>query len=66
MNTGHHVVEVLTEPGWFADPLGQHELRYFDGRTWTNHVTHNGPKPCPGCHVTDNSPAEDAPLDAQI
>jgi hypothetical protein len=28
--------------GWFADPLGRHELRYWDGATWTEHVADAG------------------------
>lgn len=24
--------------GWYADPLGHHERRYFDGRCWSDHV----------------------------
>src|SRR5664279_128401 len=28
--------------GWFADPLGRHELRYYDGRQWTEHVSSHG------------------------
>ncbi|MDH3295229.1 MAG: DUF2510 domain-containing protein [Acidimicrobiia bacterium] len=39
-----------TTAGWFADPLEVHELRYFDGSTWTDHVTHRGPLPCSGCN----------------
>ncbi len=38
-----------TQPGWFSDPLGQHNLRYFDGVDWTDHVTHFGPTPCTSC-----------------
>lgn len=37
------------QPGWFPDPLGLHNLRYFDGADWTDHVTHFGPTPCPSC-----------------
>lgn len=44
---------VLNDPGWFPDPLAQHHLRYFDGREWTDHVTHRGPEPCAGCHTDD-------------
>jgi uncharacterized protein YxjI len=29
-------------PGWHADPMGRHHLRYWDGRTWTHHVSSNG------------------------
>ncbi len=28
--------------GWFADPSGRHELRYWDGTTWTDHVVDAG------------------------
>ena len=24
--------------GWFADPLGEHRLRYWNGEQWTDHV----------------------------
>lgn len=25
-------------PGWYADPLGNHQARYHDGNRWTDHV----------------------------
>jgi hypothetical protein len=28
--------------GWYADPLGRHELRYFDGRRWADFVADGG------------------------
>jgi Protein of unknown function (DUF2510) len=28
--------------GWFADPGGRHELRYWDGQRWTGHVSDRG------------------------
>lgn len=28
--------------GWFADPSGRHELRYWDGGIWTAHVSDHG------------------------
>jgi uncharacterized protein YxjI len=28
--------------GWFADPLGRHEMRYYDGMQWTEHVSSHG------------------------
>jgi hypothetical protein len=28
--------------GWFADPRRRHELRYWDGRRWTEHVADRG------------------------
>ena len=28
--------------GWFRDPSGLHELRYWDGRAWTEHVADGG------------------------
>lgn len=27
---------------WYPDPLGRHELRYYDGTQWTEHVSSNG------------------------
>lgn len=29
-------------PGWNADPHGRHELRYWDGEEWTEHVSDRG------------------------
>jgi uncharacterized protein YxjI len=31
-----------TPPNWYADPFGRHELRYFDGANWTEHVSSHG------------------------
>ncbi|MGH8861069.1 MAG: phospholipid scramblase-related protein [Jatrophihabitantaceae bacterium] len=28
--------------GWYSDPLGRHEMRYYDGRQWTEHVSSHG------------------------
>lgn len=28
--------------GWHADPTGRHEVRYFDGASWTEHVSNAG------------------------
>src|SRR5262245_53774164 len=28
--------------GWYADPFGRHEARYFTGTVWTEHVTSHG------------------------
>jgi uncharacterized protein YxjI len=30
------------EAGWYADPTGRHELRYYDGSDWTEHVSSHG------------------------
>lgn len=27
---------------WYPDPYGRHEMRYFDGQNWTDHVASNG------------------------
>lgn len=29
-------------PGFFDDPMGRHELRYWDGHTWTEYVKERG------------------------
>lgn len=28
--------------GWYADPMGRHEHRYWDGEQWTDHVSSHG------------------------
>lgn len=28
--------------GWYADPAGRYELRYWDGNQWTEHVARGG------------------------
>ena len=28
--------------GWYADPMGRHEKRYYDGQQWTEHVASHG------------------------
>lgn len=28
--------------GWFPDPFGRHEMRYWDGSLWTEHVATQG------------------------
>ena len=34
---------VLANPArWAADPMGRHELRYWDGKKWTDHVSTGG------------------------
>ncbi|MEP6298430.1 MAG: DUF2510 domain-containing protein, partial [Ilumatobacter sp.] len=33
----------MTHPAdWYPDPGGRHEVRYWDGDQWTDHVTDNG------------------------
>lgn len=32
----------LRRPGFFEDPVGRHEQRYWDGKRWTEHVKENG------------------------
>ncbi len=32
----------MTAAAWHPDPTGRHELRYWDGSQWTDHVSDNG------------------------
>jgi hypothetical protein len=32
----------MADAGWYPDPRGRHEHRYFDGSTWTDHVADDG------------------------
>jgi hypothetical protein len=34
--------EASSQPGWYADPFGRHELRYHNGQNWTEHVSDGG------------------------
>lgn len=56
--------------GWFADPVGRHELRYYDGRQWTEHVSDRGrvsvDPPVGGGHIpTVNRAPEKVQRDVQ-
>src|SRR5687768_6148209 len=33
--------------GWYPDPMQEHASRYWDGATWTEHVSDNSATPCP-------------------
>ncbi len=34
--------ESAVPAGWYADPSGRFELRYWDGAAWTEHVSRAG------------------------
>jgi hypothetical protein len=34
--------EPAVPAGWYADPSGRFELRYWDGAAWTEHVSRAG------------------------
>jgi len=34
--------ELSWEPGWFSDPTGRHDHRWWDGAAWTAHVADAG------------------------
>jgi hypothetical protein len=42
-------------PGWYPDPSGRHEYRFFTGQDWTADVVDNG------THFTEPLPAPPAP-----
>jgi uncharacterized protein YxjI len=41
-NYGSGPTPPVTPAAWYADPLGRHELRYYDGQQWTEHVCSHG------------------------
>lgn len=56
----------MADASWLADPSGAHELRYWDGRGWTEHVSDSGttaqdpltaPFPPPGSAAPPPPPA---------
>jgi hypothetical protein len=36
------MANVVSPAGWFPDPWGRHEYRYWDGTEWTDHVADGG------------------------
>ena len=32
----------LLDQGWYADPTGRYEARFWDGHKWTGHISHYG------------------------
>ena len=40
--TQQHSGQPAPPAGWFPDPLGRHEQRYWDGQQWTEHVASHG------------------------
>lgn len=36
------MTEESYRPGWYPDPTGHHEYRYYDGDRWTDHVSDAG------------------------
>ncbi|MEH3032463.1 MAG: AIM24 family protein [Aeromicrobium erythreum] len=46
----------MTDAGWHADPEGRYEYRYWDGSSWTEHVSTGG--------VQSQSPLGSAPADS--
>ncbi|KIE52513.1 MAG: DUF2510 domain-containing protein [Acidimicrobiaceae bacterium] len=32
----------LLDKGWYADPTGRYEARFWDGKKWTSHISHYG------------------------
>lgn len=40
--TAQHETAAAAPAGWYADPAGRYELRYWDGTQWTEHVSRAG------------------------
>ncbi|MEQ6900538.1 AIM24 family protein [Nocardioides sp. YIM 152588] len=45
---------------WHPDPTGRHELRYWDGTQWTDHVADGGEMSVSPLHEGGEQPAEEA------
>jgi hypothetical protein len=41
-SSGGYPVAASMPPQWHPDPSGRHELRYWNGTTWTDDVSDNG------------------------
>jgi hypothetical protein len=58
----------MADAGWYPDPRGRHEHRYFDGTAWTDHVADDGRgstdpvnAPAPPAAPPPSMPAVDLP-----
>jgi hypothetical protein len=52
----------MADAGWYPDPLGHAEYRYFDGEHWTDQVSSGGTvRTDPPVEATKLTPAEDHP-----
>lgn len=47
----------MTTPNWYPDPTGRHQVRYWDGTVWTDHVADDGTQ-----SVDPVTPATAAPV----
>lgn len=47
----------MTAPGWYPDPTGRFEHRFWDGQRWTDHVGANGQQ-----HVDATGPPQPEPV----
>jgi hypothetical protein len=55
--------EVPTAPaGWKTDPSGRHQIRYWDGSHWTEHVA-DADHQATGDPATDDQPSDDRTSD---
>ncbi len=51
----------IVSANWYPDPAGQHELRFYDGTQWTDHVSTRGVASLgPIVVAASNAPAETA------
>ena len=53
----------MADAGWYPDPGGSSAQRYFDGSSWTDHLS--GPAPAPGLG-SGGYPAPQAPFGGQV
>jgi hypothetical protein len=54
----------VTTEAWLADPTGQHELRYWNGSAWTEHVSDQGTQSTDP--LATDAPAPASPVAAPV
>jgi len=52
----------MTPPSWQRDPMGRYELRWWDGRGWTEHVTAGGVRSADPIALQSWSPPASIPI----
>ena len=50
-------------PGWYPDPMGRHEYRWYDGTAWTDQVSSHGRQAVDAVHTAQPMPMRDVSHD---
>lgn len=55
-----------TPANWYPDPTGRHQLRYWDGNAWTDHVSNRGVTGTDPVHAGPQQPLQAQPQQSRL